>query len=167
MQWIRRRSAEPLCLLLFDQPEQLRLRVRGQLGDAVEIHGPFSGGLESPRPGDGRVGEGAALVAEQLRFDEGLRQRGTIDLDERLLASGAGAVDGERERVLSGAGLAGQEDAGVGPRETFDLREDVTHGGAAGDEPRDSHVRPLPAAPARGSSGTSIRSASPQRRSSE
>ena len=46
------------------------------------------GGLEEPRLGLARVRERAALEAEQLRLEQGLGDRGAVDVDERPAGRG-------------------------------------------------------------------------------
>src|SRR5262249_47722102 len=55
------------------------------------------------------AGERAALVAEELRLEQRLRQRRAVHLDQRPLAARRAAVDQPREHLLAGAGLAGEQ----------------------------------------------------------
>src|SRR5262250_3881314 len=63
-------------------------------------------------PGLGLVGarERAALIPEQLRFEQIVGNRRTVDVDERSSRAGARPVDGPHDEALAGAGLAAQED---------------------------------------------------------
>src|SRR6266550_2210087 len=60
-------------LALLDHPQQLRLRGQRQLADLVQEQGAPCGRLERPLAEHVRAGEGAALVPEQLVFDQALR----------------------------------------------------------------------------------------------
>src|SRR6185437_17060324 len=86
--------------------EQLGLLRERQLADLVEEEGAAVGGLEEADLLVARAREGAALVAEQLGFDELLGQRRAVDGDERLV--GARPVEMQRacDQLLAGAGLA-------------------------------------------------------------
>jgi len=55
--------------------------------DSVQIHGPMAGKLETPWTGDCRVGEGTALMAEQLGLDERFRQCRAVYCHERIAPS--------------------------------------------------------------------------------
>src|SRR6185295_12029253 len=117
-----------------------------------------AGQLEPPGARRHRVGERAALVAEQLRVDEGRREAGAVDGDERTPPTGATCVQLARDRVLAGAGFAGDEDVGIGAREAPDLAGERPHHATVRDETLGGHAYPA--------AGTSIRSALPHRRSS-
>jgi hypothetical protein len=123
----RRVAAEPLDALFLDDPQQLALRVERQLGDRVEIHGAGARRLETARPRGDRVGEGAALVAEELRVDQRSGQRGAVHRHERRLRARAARVQLARHGVLAGAGLAGDEDVGIGAREAPHLFGERAH----------------------------------------
>mgnify|MGYP003694660065 CR=1 FL=1 len=56
------------------------------------------------------IGEGPALVPEQLRLEQGLGDGGAVDVDERTAATRSGLVDGPGEEPLAGAGLAEDQD---------------------------------------------------------
>ena len=73
----------------------------------------------------GRAGERALLVAEQLRLDQLLGNRGAVDLHEPLAAAQAVAVDRARDQLLAGAALAEQQDGGVGRRGALDRVPDL------------------------------------------
>src|SRR5262245_28001428 len=51
------------------------------------------------------MGEGAALVAEQLRLEQGLGDGRTIDVDEGALLARARVVDRAGEQALADAGF--------------------------------------------------------------
>src|SRR5262249_45102492 len=70
-------------------------------------------------------GEGAPLVAEELRFEELLGKRGTVDRDERLSGARGAVVDEPGDDLLAGAGLARDEDRGLGRGDAADLLQDV------------------------------------------
>src|SRR5262249_9560213 len=65
-------------------------------------------------------GEGAALVPEELRFEEIPGQPGAVEVDERFAGSQAGGVNPAREHPLAGAGF------------TLDEHRDVAFRGGAG-----------------------------------
>src|SRR5690606_17305565 len=101
---------------------QLALRADRQLADLVEEDDAAVGDLEQAALGGLGVGEGAALVAEQLALDELLGERRAVDRDERARAARAARVDGARDDVLAGAALAEEQDRG-----RVDLLEALEH----------------------------------------
>src|SRR4029453_294454 len=77
---------DALDLALLEDPEDLGLEVDPEGGDLVQEHGPPVRELELPQLPSNRPREGALLVAEQLRLDERLGDRGDVHRDERLAA---------------------------------------------------------------------------------
>ena len=56
----------------------------------------------------GRAGKGACLIAKKLAFQQIFRQSRAVHSNKGLLGSGAGSVDTVGEKLLAGAGLAGE-----------------------------------------------------------
>jgi hypothetical protein len=77
--------AEALVFAFLEEAEELRLDLHGKVADFVEKQRAPFGHFETAFLGGMRAGEGAFLVAEQLRLDEILRQRRAAHFDERLL----------------------------------------------------------------------------------
>ena len=120
-------SADTADRALLQRPEQLRLQRRGQLGDLVEEAGAACGRLEqAPARAEG-AGERAALVTEQLRLEERLRQGRAIDGDERPRGPRARLVNGARDELFAGPGLALDQHGGVERRHARDARVDLRH----------------------------------------
>src|SRR5690606_12485653 len=71
----------------LEHPEELRLDARAEVADLVEEEGAAVGELEQPSLRGLRVGEGAALVAEELALGELLAERGTVEVDEARLGA--------------------------------------------------------------------------------
>ena len=74
-----------------------------------------------------RSRERALLIAEELRLDQGVRDRAAVDSDKRLLASGTQLVDGPSHELLAGAGLALDEDGERRVGHLLDLPDDLLH----------------------------------------
>jgi hypothetical protein len=72
-------------------------------------------------------GERAALMSEQLGFDEVLRDGAAIDGDERAMRAGTALVNGACHELLAAARLAGDEDGGLGGRDLFDHPVYILH----------------------------------------
>ena len=79
--------ADALELALLERAKELHLHLDGDLADLVEEQRAAVRELEASGLARDRARERAALVAEELALDELLRDRGAIDLDERLAAT--------------------------------------------------------------------------------
>ena len=104
--------------------QQLRLQRLMHLADLVEKHRPFVRELELARLLLHRAGEGAALEAEELRFEELRRQRRAVDLHEGAMTARRGRVDRARDQLLARAALTTDQhrDVGIG-----DTRDQIVH----------------------------------------
>ena len=78
-------AADPLELLLLEQPQDLRLRQRGHLADLVEEDGAAVALLELADPLAVGPGERALLVPEQLALQQRFGDGGAVDRQERLV----------------------------------------------------------------------------------
>src|SRR6185369_16835923 len=81
------RAAEPLELALLQHAQELGLRRRAHLADLVEEQCPPRGLLELSRLALRGAREGAALVAEELCFQQLFGQRRAVQRDERAGAA--------------------------------------------------------------------------------
>ena len=77
-------------------------------------------------------------MAEELALEEGLRDGGAVDGDERPLPAPPRLVDDPRGQLLARAALAGDEDRGVGVADLLDQGPD------AADRRRLAHERAVP-----------------------
>ncbi len=109
------RAPQPAERHLLEDAQQLRLRRHRHLADLVEEQRPAVGLLEQPALLRLRVGERAALVAEQLALQKILGDGRAVDLDERAVAPPRRAPrDQVRDQLLARAGLALDQDGRVG-----------------------------------------------------
>ena len=106
--------------MLLQHPQQLHLGLQRQLADLVQEDGAPVGELEAADPAIQRSGERALDVAEELALHEPRRDRAAVDLHQWPRAAHAQVVDGPRDQLLAGAGLAGDQDGGVGRRDLLD-----------------------------------------------
>ena len=86
--------------------EELGLQIQWQLSDFVEEDRSLVCHLESAHLFRERAGERALFVAEQFAFDQAGRNRGAIDLHQRLVFAWAQIVNRPRDELLTGAGFA-------------------------------------------------------------
>ncbi len=89
---------------------------RAQLADLVQEQRAAIGDLEEARLAVDGPREGATFVAEQLALDQGLGQRRAVERHEREGAARTVLVQGTREQLLAGAGLALDEHGQRRPR---------------------------------------------------
>ena len=75
-----------------------------------------------------RARERAALVAEELGFDDLARNRAAVQGDERAPAARRVVVKRVRDELLSRAGLAHDEDGRLRGRDDAEAREEFLHG---------------------------------------
>ena len=105
-------TADALERLLLEKPQELRLQPRHHLADLVEEHRAAVGRLEQAALLLAGVGEGAALVTEQLAFEQGLRDRRARDVHERPVGPVAVEVQDLGGQVLARAAFAGEQHRG-------------------------------------------------------
>ena len=120
------RGAEPPHRLVLEDLQELGLDAGRQEAHLVEEERAAVGRLEETGLGLTRIGEGPALEAEQLGLEEGVGNRGAVDLDERSRRAGAGPVQGAREEPLARAGLP-QDQERRKPAALDPVREDPPH----------------------------------------
>ena len=101
--------ANPFHLAVLDDPEHLLLhRGRGAC-DFVEKQRSAIRALEAAHVLSLRSGERPRLVSEELGVEQGLGERGAVDLDEGAVPSGREVVQARREQLLARASLADHE----------------------------------------------------------
>src|SRR5262245_36898018 len=118
------RASDPPERLLLDHAQQLDLERERDVADLVEEQRALVGELEEALLVVERPGERAAHVAEELRLEQGLRDRRAVHDDERPLAALAHLVDRPGHDLLARPALPGHQDvrAAVG-----DLRHELEH----------------------------------------
>ena len=112
------------------------LACRGQrhVADLVEEERAAVALLELADAAAVGAGEGALLVAEQLALQQGLRDGGAVEGQERRLGPGAVLVDGAGDQFLAGAALAGDQHRHVLGGDAADGLVDLAHGRAGADD---------------------------------
>ena len=103
------RTADALERLLLQKPQHLGLQAGHHLADLVEEHRAAVGRLQQTPLLPVGAGERATLVAEQLAFEQRLRQRRTGDVHERPRPTVARIVQDLGREILAGPALAGQQ----------------------------------------------------------
>ncbi len=88
---------------LFQHPQELRLKTQVQLSDLVQEQGSSLGLFEQTFLAGFGVGERALFIAEQLAFNQGRRDRGTVDGDEGRSRPARGIVYCLCQQVFTGA----------------------------------------------------------------
>jgi hypothetical protein len=118
-------AADALEGTFLKDAQELGLKVGREFTDFVEENGAAFGHFETTGlAGDG-TGEGAAFVAEQLGLKKVFGQGGAVDDDKGLVFALAVLVNGLGDELLASAGLAADEDGGIGLGNATDHDEDV------------------------------------------
>src|SRR5688500_16033471 len=86
-----------------------------------------------------RTGEGAALVTEELRFEQSFRKSAAVDRDEFAPAPGV-VMDGAGDELFPGPRFTGDEHGRGGLRDALDDREDLLHLRALADDVREGEA---------------------------
>src|SRR6185436_8478589 len=95
--------------------------------DFIEENRPAVRLLEQAGPRAVGSGEGAALVAEQLRFEERLGHARAVRRDERAAAARTSLVDDPRRQLLAGPGLAQDQHRRLGRDDQVELPVELLH----------------------------------------
>src|SRR2546425_1718063 len=107
---------------------------RREVGDLVEEERAPVGQLEAALLPPRRAGERALLVAEQLRLEQRLGQRGAVDRDERAAAPRRARVDRAGDELLAGAALALDEHRRGAAGDLLEERHHAAERGARADD---------------------------------
>jgi hypothetical protein len=119
-------AAQRLDLLLLQRAQQLALQRQRHVADLVEEQRAAVGELELAVAALAvGAGVGAGRDAEELGLEQGLGHGGDVDADEGPRRAPAGGVDGLRQQLLAGAGLAQQQHRAVGDRHAARLALDL------------------------------------------
>ena len=101
--------ADTAHFAFLERAQHLGLRARRQLADFVEEERPEMRFLEHPGAFGEGAGERAAAVAEELRVDEIVGKRRTVDCGKRPVAAETAAVKGACDQLLARPALAFHE----------------------------------------------------------
>src|SRR4051794_14625108 len=127
-------AAEAAELPLLQHAQQLHLRRRRHLADLVQEQRPAIGELEAALAAIGGAGERALFVAEDLALEQGLRNRGAVDRDEREAGARAELMNRLRDELLAGTRLTGDEHRCTRRRRLLDHLVDLPHLRAVADD---------------------------------
>src|SRR5262249_15278841 len=104
------------------------------LADLVEKKRAAGALFEAADPLSLGAGEGAALVAEQLAFDEALWDRAAVDGQERLVGASAMLVDRAGHELLALAAIAEHKNRRIRSSNASNALVDLLHRGAKPDQ---------------------------------
>ena len=120
-------GADLLKLAGLEEPQQQSLHPQRHLADFVEKDRAGVGDLELAGLVAIGAGEAALHVAEQLRFEERLREPGAVHGHEGSAGAAAAGVERARDQLFADPALARDQDLGVGMRDAFDLLNEFDH----------------------------------------
>ncbi len=107
--------------------QQLHLRGQRDVAHLVEEDRAAGRLLEPAFPLLDRAGEGAPLVAEQLRLEQRLGEGGAVDGDEGAVRAASPLVDRAGDHLLPRPALAAQQHRGARRRDAGHRGEDLLH----------------------------------------
>ena len=116
--------AQPLEFTLLQHAQQLSLRHGAERCDLVEEERPAVGAFEAAGPALHRAGVRASLDAEELRLDQLLGDRRTIERCERPFMAGTEPMQRAREDLFTHTAFAEEEHGGLRGGDAFDLGQD-------------------------------------------
>ena len=134
---------DPPVALVLQEAQHGHLRPRRQRVDLVEEQSPPVGDLHEARQSRVRIGEGAALVTEQLALHQRVRQRPAVDRHEGAVASVAPVVDRARRELLAGASLPLDDHRHVVPGDPVDEASASRNAGARPTRRSEAGIAPL------------------------
>ena len=140
-------TTEALELAILQEAEELALQREGQVSDLVEEERAAVCGFEFTFDPAIGAGEGAPLVAEQLAFDQPVRQAGAVDVDHRPIASVAVVVNRSGDERFSSSSLSTHQDSGVRGCGRHDAPIELDHGPGLADDVVERAVEEEAAAP--------------------
>src|SRR5467141_511237 len=120
-------AAERLDLSFLQCTQELRLRGEGKVDNLIEKKASALCQLEPPLLSLMGPRERALLITEELRLDQGVRDRAAVDSDKWLLASGTQLMDRASDELLASAGLALDENSQRGVGHLLDLLDNLHH----------------------------------------
>src|SRR6266542_150527 len=121
------RAAEPPHLAVFEHAQQLRLQHHRHLGDLIQEERARVGQLEAAFAFGYRAGEGAALVAEELRFHQRFWNSRAVDRYEGARDAGTELMNGVRYDLLARARFAGDQNGDRRTGYLLDSRVNLPH----------------------------------------
>ncbi|ABA47527.1 hypothetical protein BURPS1710b_2767 [Burkholderia pseudomallei 1710b] len=122
-------AAHAIELPVRQHAQQARLQIERHVADLVEKQRAVLGLLEAALARRLRARERAALVAEQLGFEQILRDRRRVQRDERAVRAWAVPVQRARDELLAGARFARDQHRRGRMRQPADRAEHVLHRG--------------------------------------
>ncbi len=128
-------GTDALNLARFEEPQQRGLHPQAHLADFVHEDRAAVRRLEPAALVAMGVGEAALHVAEQLRFEQRIRNAGAIDGDERTARARAATVNEPGDDFLADSALSGDQDLRIASCGVIDFIFDALDCGA------DSHHR--------------------------
>ena len=128
-------------LALGQHAQQARLQRQRHVADLVQEQRAAIGLFEAADVSPLRTGERASLMAEQLALQQLGRNGRGVERHERLARARGLVVQGARDQLLAGAGLAGDQHRQRRLRQAADRAEQPAHGRRVADQLRRAVAR--------------------------
>ena len=122
---------------VLEHPQQMGLKRQGKVADLVKKKRSFLGGLEEAHLVADGAREGALLVAEKLRLDQGLDVARAVGRDKGVARLCAERMERPGHHFFARSRLSGDRDHLVVRGDAFDKGDDVEYLGVSADHPRE------------------------------
>ena len=133
-------AAEAPDLPFLQHPQQLHLKRGRHFRDLVQKQRPLVCQFKATVPPLDRARECAALVPEQLTFEESLRDGRAVDPDKRVRAADAELVKGLGDELLPCAGLTKHEHRSIRRRRLLDHAVHTSNARGIADDPSEASM---------------------------
>ena len=117
-----REPAQPEIRLAVQYAQKLGLHPAVQFPDLIQEQSPAVGRFKQTGLQVLGAAESSFFVAEKLALHQMFRQRGAIDVDERLPRARGIVMNGARDQFLAGAAFARDQYRRIGPRPLWPSR---------------------------------------------
>jgi len=131
---IRSRKYHPSVQVRLENAQKFRLKLQRYVTDLIEKNGPPVRQLESPDALRNSARKRAFFVSEQFAFQEAGRNGSAVHFHERPLAPGAEMMNRPRNQLFARAGLAENQNRGVGRSDGLQFFQNSPQGHAVTDD---------------------------------
>jgi hypothetical protein len=120
--------------LLLQNTEELRLQGEWHVADFIKKESPFVSQFEAANSLCDCAGKSTPFMAKELTFEQVEGNRRTVQLDQRLAATGTRIVNRVSDEFLASAGFSLDQNSRVHRRYPFGLFQNGSQGRAVADD---------------------------------
>jgi hypothetical protein len=127
-------TSEPFEFLFLQNTEELRLQGKWQVADFIKKESPFVSQFEAANSLCDCTGKSTPFMAKELTFEQVEGNRRTVQLDQRLAATGTRIVNRVSDEFLASAGFSLDQNSRVHRRNPFGLFQNGSQGRTVADD---------------------------------